>query len=208
MEDEMIGTKATRADIVDTLFRRGYLDGRDIEMTDLGFAIVETMSRYSPQILSVEMTRNLERELDSVQSGEVSANAVVENAKDLLGPVLSDFKEKERLIGAEIDEALRREAQRAGFLGPCPVCENGEIKMVRNNETGKRFAGCNNFYNDLCTVSYPLPQRGKILPTGRRCLSCGAPIVRVIRRGRRPWDLCLNPNCPTKRKDGDDGRQV
>jgi len=208
MEDEMIGTKATRADIIDTLFRRGYVNGGDIEMTDLGFAIVETMSRYSPQILSLEMTRNLERELDSIQSGEVTANTVVEGAKDLLGPVLSDFKEKERLIGAEIDEALRREAQKASFLGPCPACKNGEIRIVRNNETGKRFAGCSNFYADLCTVSYPLPQRGKIQPTGRRCMSCNTPIVRVIRRGRRPWDLCLNPRCPTKGKNGDDGRQV
>ncbi|KON30261.1 hypothetical protein AC482_04310 [miscellaneous Crenarchaeota group-15 archaeon DG-45] len=205
MEDEMIGTKATRTDIIDTLFKRGYVDGSPIDITDLGFTIVETLGRYCPEILSVEMTRRLERDLELIQTGEVPAEAVVHEAIEALEPILRGFKSKERLIGAEINEALWAEQRLANVLGPCPSCGTGEIRLIRNKRTGKRFAGCSNYFNGSCDASFPLPQRGKIQPVGRSCPSCGAPIIRVIRRGRRPWELCINFDCPSKKKGGDHG---
>ncbi len=200
MEDEAIGTKATRTDIIDTLYKRGYVENREIELTDLGFAIVETLSRYNPEILSVEMTWDLEQDLESIQTGMASVEDVVEEAVKVLRPVLAEFRSKENEIGAEIDDALRRMAQRAVVLGPCPGCGDGEIRVIRNKKTGKRFAGCSNFFEGKCDISYPLPQRGSIKATGRNCPSCGAPIIRVIRRGRRPWELCVNFDCPEKEK--------
>lgn len=200
MEDEAIGTKATRTDIIETLYERGYVEDMDIMLTDLGFTIVETLSRYSPSILSVEMTRDLERDLESIQMGKASAEDVVDKAVNLLEPVLEEFKEKEELIGTEINGALRRKAKKDSVLGPCPACRSGEIRVIRNKRTGKRFAGCSNFFEGLCDVSYPLPQKGKIRTTERSCLSCGAPVIRVLRRGRQSWELCVNPDCPAKGK--------
>jgi DNA topoisomerase-1 len=200
MEDEAIGTKTTRTDIIDTFYKRGYVENREIELTDLGFAMVETLSRYNPEILSVEMTRGLEQDLESIQTGRASAEDVVEEAVKVLRPVLAEFRSKESEIGAELDEALRRMAQRAVVLGPCPGCGDGEIRVIRNKNTGKRFAGCSNFFEGKCDVSYPLPQRGSVRATGKSCPSCGAPIIRVIRRGRRPWELCVNFDCPAKEK--------
>jgi len=205
MEDEEIGTKATRTDTIDTLLKRGYAEGNPIRITDLGFAIVETLSRYSPGILSVEMTRRLERDLDHIQTGGASAEIVVGEAVEALRPMLAEFKSKEGLIGVEINEALREAWLRASALGPCPVCKTGEIRVMRNKRTGKRFAGCSNYFNGSCNVTFPLPQRGKIQATGKSCPKCGAPIIRVIRRGRRPWTLCINIDCPSKRKGGKRG---
>jgi len=199
MEDEEIGTKATRTDIIDTLFKRGYAEGTPIRITDLGFAIVETLSRYCPDILSVEMTRRLEGDLERVQTGDAPSEAVVHEAIEALKPILREFKAKERLIGVEINEALREEHLRANVLGPCSVCKTGEIRLIRNRQTGKRFAGCSNYFNGSCSASFPLPQKGKIQATGRSCSKCGAPIIKVIRRGRRPWELCINFECTTKR---------
>jgi len=200
MEDEGIGTKATRTDIIDTLFKRGYVEGNPVRITDLGFTIVETLGRYCPDILSVEMTRRLERDLEEIQTGETQADAVVREAVEALKPILAEFKTKERLIGVEINETLRAEKLRANVLGPCPVCKTGEIRLIRNKQTGKRFAGCSNYFNGSCDTSYPLPQRGRIQATGKSCRECGAPIIRVIRRGRRPWELCINFDCPLKRR--------
>lgn len=198
MEDAMIGTKSTRTDIIDTLFKRGYIGGKNIEMTDLGFTIVETLDRYCPGILSVETTRGLEQDLELIQTGSVSRDAVVEKTVETLKPILSEFKARERLIGIEINEALKREHMRERTLGPCPKCKSGEIKIFTNRKTGKRFAGCSNYFNDRCEVSYPLPQRGKIEPSGKSCPECGAPVIRVIRGKRRPWTLCINAACPAK----------
>jgi len=199
MEDEEIGTKATRTDIIHTLFRRGYAEGNPIRITDLGFTIVETLSRYCPDILSVEMTRALERDLENIQTGEITAEAVVHEAVETLKPILKSFKDREKLIGDEINKALKVEQQRANVLGPCPSCETGEMRLIRNKKTGKRFAGCSNYFNDSCSVSYPLPQKGKIQAAGKSCPECGAPIIRVLRRGRRPWELCINFDCPSKK---------
>ncbi len=200
MEDEAIGTKATRTDIIDTLYKRGYVEKREIELTDLGFAIVETLGRYNLEILSVEMTRGLEQNLESIQTGMASAEEIVEEAVNMLSPVLAELKSKESEIGAEIADALRRMAHRALVLGSCSRCESGEIRVIKNKKTGKRFAGCSNFFEGMCDVSYPLPQNGSISATGKNCPICRAPIIRVIRRGKRPWELCINFDCPAKVK--------
>jgi DNA topoisomerase-1 len=202
MEREGIGTKATRSDIIDTMFKRGYVDGREIGVTDLGLTVVESLDRIVPEILSVEMTRKLEEDIDDIRAGETNADAVVEEAIRVLGPALSEFKLNEESIGTAINEALLRASRKGDTLGACPVCETGEIRVITSKQTGKRFAGCTNYFQGSCDASYPLPQKGKIQSTGRKCSVCGAPRIRVLRRRRRPWDLCINIDCPSNRKEG------
>jgi hypothetical protein len=36
--------------------------------------------------------------------------------------------------------------------------------------------------------------------TTKLCEACNAPIVQVKMKGRRAWDLCINPECPKKKK--------
>ncbi len=204
MEDEGIGTKATRADIMDTLFKRGYLEGNPVRITYLGFKVAETLGRYSPDILSVEMTRRLERDLELIEAGKMAGDRVVREAIEVLDPILREFKEKEGLIGAEMKEAIVEQRRKEETLSSCPTCGTGEIRVITNPKTGKRFAGCSNYKDGHCSQSYPLPQEGKIKATGKPCPACGAPIVKIIRRGRRPRNLCINLECPSK-KGGEGG---
>ena len=51
LEKRNLGTKATRSEIVDTLFQRGYVDGKSIEATNLGIKTVETLEKYVPKII-------------------------------------------------------------------------------------------------------------------------------------------------------------
>ncbi|HUS77372.1 MAG TPA: DNA topoisomerase I [Patescibacteria group bacterium] len=106
MEVARIGTKATRTDIIDTLHRRGYVRGETFEITELGKAIIGTLGRYVPEILSVEMTRILEADLEAIMAGEVSGESVVNKAVERLEPLLLRFKEEESSIGQEIVETL------------------------------------------------------------------------------------------------------
>jgi DNA topoisomerase-1 len=106
MENHEIGTKATRTNIIDTLYRRGYIAGRRITMTDLGLCIVETLEEYCPRILSVEMTRELEESLKEIQVSNKNPEAVIEDVKEALKPILAQFKDKEGEIGAAIAEAV------------------------------------------------------------------------------------------------------
>ena len=81
------------------------------------------------------------------------------------------------------------------FIGSCEKCGTGEL-TIRHGTYGKRFVGCSSYPN--CDNSYPLPQRGLIVPTDDRCKACGHPVIKVITRGRPPWVLCLNMKCPAK----------
>jgi DNA topoisomerase I len=88
------------------------------------------------------------------------------------------------------------ENHRAFRVGACPTC--GQPLTIRYSFAGKRFVGCSGYPS--CRVTYPLPQRGRLDKNHPPCPTCGAPVVTAIEAGRRPWTLCINPECPTRAK--------
>ena len=63
LENLGLGTKSTRAEIVEKLFLRNYVIGEPIKITDLGMKIVNILRKYVPEICSVELTRKFEEKL-------------------------------------------------------------------------------------------------------------------------------------------------
>ncbi len=199
MEEERIGTKATRAEIIDTLYSRGYVRDERMVVTDLGMGVVETLENYSPQIVSVEFTRELEEEMDLIERGERHKEAVLLKAIGRLKPILDEFKGLEEEVGRTLSEGIRKARMDERIIGPCPTCKTGSLLIIYSKRTGKRFVGCTNFRNGLCKTSFPLPQKPhSVKPVGKPCPTCGWPVVRVRTPNKRPWNLCLNPSCPKK----------
>ena len=60
MEDSAVGTKATRAEIIDTLYRRGYVTGQQIRVTPLGSRVTEILMSHCPKVVDLTFTRELE----------------------------------------------------------------------------------------------------------------------------------------------------
>ena len=198
MEAEGIGTKATRADIITTLMGRGYVTGASMEVTDLGLAVVETMTKYAPSVVGTGLTRDIEEKLDAVEAdSDEEASLLRETVRSLAGQ-LAELSLNEDAIGREIDSAQMKTVAKSFVLGKCPVCKNGELRVVRSRATKKRFVGCSN-YPSGCRASAPLPQRGTIKATSRACERCSWPVVYVL-GAVHPWRLCVNPSCPGKRK--------
>jgi len=67
----------------------------------------------------------------------------------------------------------------------------------RNRRNRKRFAGCEGYPE--CRTTFPLPQKGDIIPLGTACEACGLPEIKVL-GGRRPWVTCINMDCPKKQE--------
>ncbi len=88
------------------------------------------------------------------------------------------------------------EHHKAFRIGVCPNC--GSPLHIRYSFAGNRFVGCSGY--PKCRVTYPLPQRGKLDKDQPPCPVCRAPVVTAIEAGRRPWTLCINPECPTRAK--------
>ncbi len=198
MEEQEIGTKATRAEIIDTLYRRSYIREERMAVTDLGFGVAEMLQLYCPRVMAVDLTRSLEKRMEAIEAGEEKRLNVLEEAVNHLKPILEELRSHEADLGRELSTLVKTVRLQERVVGSCPTCGTGNLIILRSRRTGKRFVGCSNFFNGLCKASYPLPQLGTLMPTGRPCQSCGWLTVQVRKRGGRPWILCLNPACPRK----------
>jgi len=196
MEEEGIGTKATRADIIQTLYNRKYIKDERIIVTGLGFDVVELLEKYCPPVVSVELTRELEEKMEQIQLGKQKREAIIVEAVELLKPTLERLKEKEETIGEVLSKAIKKARIEERMVGDCPNCGTGKLMILYSRRTGKRFIGCTNYFKGKCTTSFPLPQRGTLKPLGKPCRACGWPTIQVRMKGRRPWTLCFNPECP------------
>lgn len=193
MEDSEIGTKATRADIIDTLFRRGYVKDQRMVATPLAFRITEILTKYCPKVVDVTFTRELESRMEAIEGGEETREKVVEETVSYLKPVIEDLKAKEDQIGSELTSIITEMWQSSITLAvPCPKCASA-LKVVRNPHTKKRFIGCAGKWEKKCTFSLPVPQFGTLTLLDKRCPDCGFQIVQVRAKSRRPLVSC--PNC-------------
>jgi DNA topoisomerase-1 len=217
MEKEKIGTKATRSDIINTLFKRNYIantttfyqkennaGGGVIEATDIGFAIIQSMRKYIPNIVSTDLTRSMEQQLEEIESHKAISGHVIEYAISKLDEAIVPFKQNEIEIGRQITDAviITKNKQQI-ILGPCPVCGIGDLKIISSNVTKKRFVGCSNYALGKCKATAPLPQKGSIKNTGKICSLCRWPVVSAVYRPQTKchWKFCINVQCPSKKSN-------
>ncbi|MEM2994492.1 MAG: DNA topoisomerase I [Candidatus Bathyarchaeia archaeon] len=198
MEEAEIGTKATRAEIIQTLYDRKYVRDERMVVTDLGFEVLEVLEKYCPTVVSIKLTRELEEKMNKIQLNSEKREAVLMDVVEILKPVIEGLKEKEKTIGEQLSNAIKRARIEERTIGTCPVCNSGKLMTLYSRRTGKRFVGCTNYFKGVCKTSFPLPQRGTVRPTGRNCRGCGWPTVQIRIKGRRTWMLCFNPQCPLK----------
>jgi len=196
MEKHGLGTKATRAGILHTLYNRGYVESKSIEVTDFGQKVVQVLDEHCPRIISVELTRRFEAEMELVEEGKKKREEVIEASKTVLLEILEDFKNNQSKIGEALSKAYISFKREQKFIGKCPECGN-DLRIIRSRKSGKRFVGCSNYKNG-CRFSTPLPQRGLIKGLNKECKICGYPLIAV--KFRRWFTSCTNMNCPSKEK--------
>jgi DNA topoisomerase-1 len=201
MEKEDIGTKATRAIAIQTLYTRKYLEGeQNMTITDLGFEVTEVLRNYCPSIVSSKMTRKLEEKMEQIQLKQNTKQDVLADTIKDLKIVTSTLKHNQLEIGTQLGQKVRQLQLGKRTIGNCPNCQTGKLVIIRSKKTGKRFVGCTNFFEDTCNTSFPLPQTGAIKPLAKVCKSCGYPVIKVLINSKHPWSLCLNSNCSAKEK--------
>jgi DNA topoisomerase-1 len=204
LEKRNLGTKATRSEIIDTLFQRGYVQGKAIEATNLGISAIETLEKYCPKILDEELTRHFEIEMEKIREGQQKKEAILEDAKEAIIKITAELKKHQKEIGADLQKANRETQDEMSFLGKCPVCREGNI-MMRRGKFGA-FAACNRYPD--CKTIFSIPKNALIKPAKKDCEACGYPKVLAIKKAKQPMEFCLNPKCPTKLVEGQAGRDA
>ncbi|MFB6203776.1 MAG: DNA topoisomerase I [Candidatus Nanohaloarchaea archaeon] len=195
LEDRELGTKATRADIIDRLYSRNYIEGDPIEVTDLGLAIVSALEDHCEDVLSEKLTREFEEKMEAIRDGQETRQEVIDEAREELEEILQKFKQEEKEIGAELVETIDAERDRRRQLGPCDRegCD-GTLRIVKTG--GSRFVGCSNYPD--CENTYPLPNNGDIESMEKECEECGKPMISVTRKSSSNYSMCVDPDCPSK----------
>ncbi len=198
MERLGLGTKATRHQIIQNLFERNYISGEPIQTTELGMAVAEALMRHMKPVSTPEMTSQLEDEMNEIAEEQKSKDEVVKHSRQLLKSVMNDLEGEKESLKQTVKAGIKAE----GLIGKCPC--GGELRIVVSRKSKKRFVGCSNYFNSdgkqKCSISYPLPQKGMVVSTGQTCSLCGAPLVKVVNKGKKPWEICLNPGCDSKKQ--------
>jgi len=205
MEERGLGTKATRADIIQKLFDRGYVYGNPPIPSETGIALYEGFKNYVPAMATPEMTAQLEAEMDRIAAGQMTKGAVVGESRELLHKTWSEIDESREDLAKVIWKGMDEDR----ILGPCKVCEEAGrtkedgspnmLRIIRAKKSGKRFVGCTGWTADdpnSCDQTFPLPQRGDVFRLEERCSICErTPRLKVVPFRGRPWNLCLNDDC-------------
>ncbi|MEM4818908.1 MAG: DNA topoisomerase I [Nanopusillaceae archaeon] len=107
MEEENLGTKSTRAEIIVTLYNRGYIDGRSIKITKLGEKILEIFEKYFPDILDIDFTKKMEESLEKIAKNKYFylKDKILNEAKEIIKNICSNVDEKK--IGEEIYRVIK-----------------------------------------------------------------------------------------------------
>jgi DNA topoisomerase III len=120
LKQKGLGTPATRAAIIETLLRRGYIqrEKKNVKVTDLGRYLIALIQ--DPNLKSPELTGEWEAKLKEMEQGRLTADAfmaeIVQYTRDLIKQ--SDL--------THLDETK---------LGSCPLCKRPIIQ-------GKKGFGC------------------------------------------------------------------
>jgi DNA topoisomerase-1 len=201
MEERGLGTKATRHDIIQKLYNRGYIQGNPIEPSETGIAMVKAFERFAERIATPDMTAELESDMDKIAEGEVTKDEVLRLSREMLHEAYNSMDQNKEEFAKTIWEGMDQDR----ILGPCWKCkeegrakEDGSpnrLRIIRARKSGKRFVGCEGYPD--CDQTYGIPQRGDLIRLEEECSICGkTPRLKVL-SGRRPWNLCLNEDCPS-----------
>lgn len=182
-----LGTKSTRHEIIKKLVDREFISTSPLSPTLSGKAVIEAMENYSGPITRPDMTKQLEKDMDLIAEGKMDPRDVSNESREMLSKIFEVLDKNKVKIGDSIKKALADQK----ILGDCPKC--GKNINIRQSHRGKRYASCSGYPG--CRNSYPLPQRGRIVISGKECPVCSSPIVKVITKGKKPWVICINMGC-------------
>src|SRR3954471_19211109 len=123
MKESGLGTPATRAETIETLIRREYIErvGRDLQATPKGIQVI-TMLEEHP-LTSPELTGDWEKRLTDIEHGEVDRSKFIKDIEDFTRATVEK-------IAALDKEKLRPERVE---LGPCPRCGAVTGEIIKEN---------------------------------------------------------------------------
>jgi len=165
MKENGIGRPSTRANIIETLFKRKYIEKKrkNIIATPTGIALIDTIQ--NDLLKSVELTGQWEKKLRQIEKGEyppeIFKQELYKMVRNLTDEVVfntnaKSFTVKEQNIGNKTNEAIAEKKKESNIEKLiCPKCRKHPLRR------GKQALGCLNFA--VCGFKVPYEILGKEL---------------------------------------------
>ncbi|HHJ4406352.1 TPA: DNA topoisomerase, partial [Escherichia coli] len=145
-ENAGLGTEATRAEILETLFTRKYIEkqGKHIRATQLGAELIAGL----PEALTSPGTTALwEQALDDIAQGKLSLSSFMEKQKQWLNHLVAGARQQPLQITAPVTPA-------------CPLCR-GRMRKVKMKSGKGEFWSCQRYPECKGVISEQKPTSGK-----------------------------------------------
>lgn len=168
MKANGIGRPSTRANIIETLFRRKYTYRRKKQVipTEMGIQLIETIQNQL--LTSAELTGQWEKRLKEIELGNYSPKPFIQEMKKMVEELVTEVRmeknvkrfapppSKAKRPSPRKSERSKKAKKQSKSPMQCPKCLEGRILK------GKTRFGCSQFRNG-CEFSIPFTFMGKKL---------------------------------------------
>ena len=151
VERKGLGTPATRAAIIETIIKRGYVERekRSLISTSKGQALIQSIPE---NLKSAKLTAEWENKLVLISKGKANSTDFMNSIKDFVTDVISNTE-----VNAQLPDINKKEV-----IGVCPVCKSNI------------YEGKSNFYCSNKECNFVLWKNNKFFETKRKTITKSA----------------------------------
>lgn len=156
MKENGIGRPSTRANIIETLFRRKYIERnkKQILPTEIGVKLIDTIR--NKLLTSAELTGQWEKQLSEIEKGNFNAGTFVKNMKKMVDHLVYEVRMEQTHANISYTTAEKTvkpvktiKTSTTEIVGmSCPKCKKGTFLK------GKTGYGCSDYKNG-CKLLLP-----------------------------------------------------
>jgi len=154
MKENGIGRPSTRANIIETLFKRKYIirNKKQLLPTQTGIQLIDIIQ--SEQLKSAELTGQWEKQLKEIEKGTFNAGTFIKNMKKMVDNLVYEVRSEKITANIYHTEtakpAVKKNTVISGGISSekCPKCKKGNMLK------GKSAYGCSE-YNKGCDFRLP-----------------------------------------------------
>lgn len=157
MKENGIGRPSTRANIIETLFRRRYIkrDKKRIVANQTGIDLIDSIE--NDLLKSAQLTGEWERKLRQIEAGELPINEFMAELKRMVFDVIQQVKRSPKKVitieeeKEELEKPKKKASKTAAITNAnlnCPKCNKGKLLK------GKNAWGCSE-WKSACKFTLP-----------------------------------------------------
>lgn len=177
-----IGTEATRAEIINSLFKDGYCEEiksgktKVIKVTDFGMSVMNLLNKTT--FAQVDLTAKWEKCLELVETGELNSDQYKRMIEEYVKETIEQIKKME---GPSVVTSKK-------INKSCPCC-NGDILI------GKKYYYCSNYKKESdvgCKFIIPINLLGSTISVDDvKKLLKGKTIIKRMKKDNSSWDQSI-----------------